>query len=126
MPGFLSGEAALREAVIDLQSHQVGVLAGMRAALETLFDRFDPLQLESQLSGRSFIDTVMPSHLRARLWEMYIAHFQALKQDAHEDFDRLFGEAFLEAYNAQVRRLESIDDETGRWSLPDPTDPKVG
>ncbi|HXW63758.1 MAG TPA: type VI secretion system-associated FHA domain protein TagH [Burkholderiaceae bacterium] len=126
MPGFLSGEAALREALIDLQSHQVGVLAGMRAALETLLDRFDPLQLESQLSSRSFIDTVMPSHLRARLWEMYIAHFQALKQDAHEDFDRLFGEAFLEAYNAQVRRLQSVDDETGRWLLSDPTDPKVG
>jgi len=125
MPGFLSGEAALREALIDLQSHQVGVLAGMQAALETLLDRFDPLQLETQLSSRSFIDTMMPSHLRARLWEMYVAHFHGLKQDAHEDFDRLFGEAFLEAYNAQVRRLQSIDESAGRGLSFDLTDPKV-
>ena len=126
MPGFLSGEAALREAVIDLQSHQVGVMAGMQAALETLLDRFDPLQLETQLSSRSFIDTMMPSLLRAKLWEMYIAQFHALKQEAHEDFDRLFGQAFLEAYNARVRRLQLIDENTGRGLPFEPTEPKAG
>jgi FHA domain-containing protein len=111
MQGFMSGPAALRDAVIDLQSHQVGVMAGMRAALAAVLDRFDPVQLETQLSSRSFIDALMPSHRRAKLWELYLEHFRALKEEAQEDFGRLFGEAFLEAYNAQVRSLEAAGDD---------------
>jgi FHA domain-containing protein len=111
MQGFLSGPAALRDAVIDLQSHQVGVMAGMRAALGAVLERFDPVQLESHLSSRSFVDTVMPSHRRAKLCELYVEHFRALKDEAQEDFGRLFGEAFREAYDAQVRSLEAAGDE---------------
>jgi FHA domain-containing protein len=126
MQGFLSGPAALRDAVIDLQSHQVGVMAGMRAALAAVLDRFDPVQLETQLSSRSFIDTVMPSHRRAKLWELYVEHFRGLKEEAQEDFGRLFGEAFREAYDAQVRNLEAAIDEAGAPVASYPAGPKVG
>ena len=123
--GFMSGPAALRDAVIDLQSHQVGVMAGMRAALGAVLERFDPVQLETQLSSRSFIDALMPSHRRAKLWELYVEHARALKDEAEDDFNRLFGEAFLEAYNAQVRSLESAGDDAGGPSAPHPAAPKV-
>ena len=126
MQGFMSGPAALRDAVIDLQSHQVGVMAGMRAALGAVLDRFDPVQLETQLSSRSFIDTLMPSHRRAKLWELYVEHSRALRDEAQDDFGRLFGEAFLEAYNAQVKSLEAAGDEGGRPAAPRPAGPKVG
>ncbi|MBV8211335.1 MAG: type VI secretion system-associated FHA domain protein TagH [Burkholderiaceae bacterium] len=111
MQGFMSGPAALRDSVIDLQSHQVGVMAGMRAALAAVLERFDPVQLETQLSARSFLDTLMPSNRRAKLWELYIEHARSLRDEAQDDFGRLFGEAFLEAYNAQVRALEAAADE---------------
>jgi type VI secretion system FHA domain protein len=126
MKGFLSGPAALRDAVIDLQSHQVGVMAGMRAALGAVLDRFDPVQLETQLTSRTFIDTVMPSHRRAKLWELYVEHFRALKDEAQEDFGRLFGEAFREAYDAQVQSLEAAVDEAGAPVASYPAGPKVG
>jgi FHA domain-containing protein len=126
MQGFMSGPAALRDAVIDLQSHQVGVMAGMRAALGAVLERFDPVQLETQLSSRSFIDTLMPSHRRAKLWELYVEHSRALRDEAQEDFGRLFGEAFLEAYNAQVKSLEAAGEEGGRPAAPRPVGPKVG
>jgi len=124
--GFLSGPAALRDAVIDLQSHQVGVMAGMRAALGAVLERFDPVQLETQLSSRSFIDALVPSHRRAKLWELYVEHFRALKDEAQDDFGRLFGEAFREAYNAQVRSLEAAGEEGGRPVVPHAAGPKAG
>ncbi|HEX4597750.1 MAG TPA: type VI secretion system-associated FHA domain protein TagH [Burkholderiaceae bacterium] len=125
MQGFMSGPAALRDAVIDLQSHQVGVMAGMRAALAAVLERFDPVQLETQLSSRSFIDALLPSHRRAKLWELYVEHARSLKDEAQDDFNRLFGEAFLEAYNAQVHSLESAGDDAGGPSAPHPASPKA-
>jgi FHA domain-containing protein len=124
--GFLSGPAALRDAVIDLQSHQVGVMAGMRAALAAVLDRFDPVHLESQLSARSVIDTLMPAHRRAKLWELYLEHYRSLKDEAQEDFSRFFGEAFREAYNAQVRALEAADEGAGSVASYPPGGPKAG
>jgi FHA domain-containing protein len=126
MQGFLSGPAALRDAVIDLQSHQVGVMAGMRAALGAVLERFDPVQLETQLSSRSFIDALVPSHRRAKLWELYVEHSRALRDEAEDDFGRLFGEAFLEAYNDQVKSLEAAGDEVGRPASARPGGPKAG
>jgi predicted component of type VI protein secretion system len=105
--GFLAGPAALREALIDLQSHQVAVMAGMRAALEAVLERFDPGKLEALLSTRSVFDSLLPAHRRARLWELYLEHYRSLREEAQEDFQRFFGEAFREAYEAQVRSLDS-------------------
>ena len=52
-PGFMPPVAAMRDAFDDLRAHQLGVMAGMRAALEGVLERFDPAQLEGQLTRRS-------------------------------------------------------------------------
>jgi hypothetical protein len=80
--GFLGGPAALRDALIDLQSHQVGLMAGMRAALEAVLDRFDPEKLEALLAKRSVFDSLRPAHRRARLWDVYVEHYRALRGEA--------------------------------------------
>jgi predicted component of type VI protein secretion system len=108
--GFLAGPAALRDALVDLQSHQVGVMAGMRAALEAVLDRFDPAKLEAHLTSRSVFDSLRPGHRRARLWEMYLEHYRSLREEAQEDFQRFFGQAFREAYEAQVRSLDAAQE----------------
>lgn len=105
--GFLAGPEALRDALVDLQSHQVGVMAGMRAALERMLDRFDPTKLDALLEARSVLDSLQPGRRRARLWDLYLEHYRALREEAQEDFQRFFGEAFREAYEAQVRSLEA-------------------
>jgi predicted component of type VI protein secretion system len=108
--GFLAGPTALRDALIDLQSHQVGVMAGMRSALEAVLDRFDPASLEALLTTRSMFDALRPAHRRARLWEAYLQHYRSLRGEAQEDFQRFFAEAFREAYEAQVRSLDAAND----------------
>src|SRR5216684_1546894 len=92
--GFLDGPSALRAALIDLQSHEVGMMAGMRAALDAVLDRFDPSKLETLLATGSVFDTFRPTHRRARLWALYQDHYNSLRGEAQEEFQRFFDEAF--------------------------------
>jgi predicted component of type VI protein secretion system len=108
--GFLPGATALRETMIDLQSHQIGTPAGMRSALEAVLDRFDPPKVEALLTTGSVFESLMPTHRRARLWELYLEHYRSVREDAQEDFQRLFGEAFRQAYEAQVRSLNAANE----------------
>jgi len=104
MRGFLPGAEALRNAMSDIQSHQVGVMAGMRSAIGSVLDSFDPVQLEGRLVSRSVLDSVLPAQRRARLWDVFLEHYRALRTEALEDFERLYGEAFLRAYEDEIAR----------------------
>lgn len=105
--GFLPGPAAIDQAMDDLVGHAVGTMAGMRAALDGVLDRFAPDQLEAKLTRQSVFDSVLPMHRRARLWELYLQHFQSVSDDAKDDFHSLFGKAFLQAYEEQLDRLDA-------------------
>ncbi len=48
-PGFLSGEAAIGDAVKDLAQHHVRAWRGVQAALRRMIDRFDPAAIEEVL-----------------------------------------------------------------------------
>ncbi|HOL38542.1 MAG TPA: type VI secretion system-associated FHA domain protein TagH, partial [Rubrivivax sp.] len=82
-------------------------MAGMRAALEGVLDRFSPDQLEAKLSGSSLLDSLLPMNRKARLWELYLQHFRTLRDEAEDDFHALFGKAFVAAYEQQVERLKA-------------------
>ena len=103
--GFLPASEAVRDAFEDLQSHQIGTMAGMRAALEGLLVQFEPALLERQLSKRSALDALLPSSRKARLWDMYVQHFESIRTEAEENFHDLYGKAFIAAYEKQVERL---------------------
>ncbi len=104
--GFLEGPAAMEDAMHDLVGHSIGTVAGMRAAIEGMLDRFDPAALEAKLSGGSMLDSLMPMNRKARLWELYLQHHKAIRDEAQEDFHAVFGKAFVSAYEQQVERLK--------------------
>lgn len=106
MRGFLAGPAAMTDAMNDLVGHSIGTVAGMRSALEGMLGRFAPQELESKLVGQSFLDSVLPMNRKAKLWELYLQHFETIREEAQEDFHTLFGKAFLAAYEQQLERLK--------------------
>ena len=106
-PGFMPAASAVRDAFNDLRAHQLGVMAGMKAALDGVLQRFDPQQLEAQLSSRSTLSNLIPSSRKAKLWELFQQLFGQLSSEAQDDFDELFGKAFLRAYEAQLDRLQT-------------------
>jgi FHA domain-containing protein len=105
--GFLPGPEAVEDVMDDLLGHAIGTMAGMRAALDGVLARFAPDQLEAKLVGHSMLDTLVPMNRRAKLWELYLQHFDAVRTEAHDDFHSLFGKAFLQAYEQQLDRLDA-------------------
>jgi FHA domain-containing protein len=100
--GFMPPLPAIKDAQESLRSHQVGFVAGMRAALETVVARFDPARLEARLTATAPTHTLLPVNHRAKLWEMYEELYGQISHEAQTDFHHLFGEEFLRAYQAKV------------------------
>ncbi len=105
--GFLPGDTAMAEAMSELVGHTIGTMAGMRAALEGVLERFTPEELEAKLDGNGVLDRVLPMTRKSRLWELYLQHYDTIRDAAQEDFHALFGKAFLAAYEQQVDRLRA-------------------
>jgi type VI secretion system FHA domain protein len=98
---FLSGTAALDDALEDIRHHQMAMLAGVRAAFDGLLAQFDPEHFESDnTSGRRALFAG-----RNRPWDRYREHFEGLMKNPDECFRRLFGEEFARAYEEQLARL---------------------
>jgi FHA domain-containing protein len=105
MRGFMAAPEAMQDAMTDLLGHAAGTMEGTRAALQGMLRRFEPAQLEAQLAEGGVLDKLMPGNRRARLWELYLQHFGRISESAREDFDELFGKAFVKAYEEQVDRV---------------------
>jgi FHA domain-containing protein len=105
--GFMPPDKAMRDAYDDLRAHQFGFLAGMKAALEGVLDRFDPAVLEGKLTQKkSMLATLVPATRKARMWEAFIELYAQISAEASDDFHELFGKEFLRAYEAYIDRLE--------------------
>jgi FHA domain-containing protein len=103
--GFLPPLQAAREAFDDLRAHQVALLAGMRAALDSVMARFDPVVLEQRMAPGGAWESLIPSQRKARLWAEYSQQFAQIVNEVEGDFDALLGRAFLKAYQAQLAEL---------------------
>jgi FHA domain-containing protein len=104
--GFMGPVEAMQDAYDDLRAHQIGFVAGMRAALEGVLGRFRPDELESRLSDKSFLDSVLPGNRKARLWDLYEQRYVDVLREAEDDFNSLFGREFLRAYEEQIDNLK--------------------
>jgi FHA domain-containing protein len=105
--GFMPPTEAMRDAFNDLRAHQVGMTAGMRAALLEVLLRFAPEKLEQRMTQHSLLDSVMPSARKSRLWDLYTDMYQQIKNEAADEFHALCGEAFLRSYDEEVKRLST-------------------
>jgi type VI secretion system FHA domain protein len=102
--GFLDPVQAVGDACEDLRSHELALMAGMRAAILGALRRFDPPAIE-----RAFDKSAKGFSLasrKAKLWEAFVAQQDKLARDAEEDFNKTFGRDFMVAYQTQLRRLK--------------------
>jgi len=103
--GFMAAAPAMRDTYNDLRAHQYGLLAGMRAALEGVLQRFDPGEIERRLNQRSMVKSLLPGSRKAALWDAFTEHYAQIRSEAEDDFDSLFGKAFLQAYEQHIVQL---------------------
>ena len=102
MPGFMRTADAMQDAFDDLRAHEIGVIAGMRAALSAVLKRFDPAVLEQRLGKGGLLDALVPNARESRLWNLFSERFHEILLEAEDDFQALFGQAFIKAYEEQV------------------------
>jgi type VI secretion system FHA domain protein len=105
-PGWLGPREAYQEAFDDLERHQLATLAGMQAAFAAVLKRFNPAALE-KMCERAAPGGLLGWFNRPRYWPFYRAYYEKLSQDSEAAFQQLFGEAFVRAYDEQMRHLES-------------------
>jgi type VI secretion system FHA domain protein len=105
LPGYLPPERAFAGAFVDLRAHELAVLAGTRAALAGVLRRFDPAVIEERLHEPGLLAKVFAGGHKTRMWDRMVQVYDQLALEADEDFQRLFGTAFAQAYEEQVRRL---------------------
>ncbi len=104
--GFMAPGEAMRDAYEDLRAHQFGVMAGMRAALEGVIAKFSPDQLEKRLTDKTMLDSLFAGSRKAKLWDQFVALYGDIAQETNDDFQAIFGRAFVKAYQEQVDRLK--------------------
>jgi FHA domain-containing protein len=103
--GFMSANAAMEDAYRDLVAHQFGFTAGTRAALAEVLNRFDPAKLEERLASKSMLDSLLPAHRKAKLWDLFTERYTQISAEAEDNFQRMLGKEFVQAYEAQVAKL---------------------
>ncbi|CAE6686599.1 type VI secretion system-associated FHA domain protein TagH [Paraburkholderia domus] len=104
--GYLPPDEALRRAFNDIEAHELAVLAGMRAALAHVLSRFNPGSIEAQLKDPGALEKVL-SNRKAKLWDLFVELQGAITREADDDFQKLFGRAFNDAYEAQIDALHA-------------------
>ncbi len=102
-PGYLEPETAFKEAMTDIKHHEIAVMAGMRAAFECLIEKFSPETVENSLRARGKGGKRLP--LTDRTWHYYLDYFREFKANAGDEFDGIFGQDFVRAYEEQIEQL---------------------
>lgn len=102
-PGFLSGEAAVTDAVRDLAHHHVRAWRGVQRALRRMIDRFDPAALEKELESGSAVGAMLSGGRGAMLWKLYRKRHREIAASAESRFLGEAGADFRDAYEEDER-----------------------
>ncbi|MGV7210367.1 type VI secretion system-associated FHA domain protein TagH [Oxalobacteraceae bacterium A2-2] len=113
MAGYMPPVQAMRSAFDDVKAHELAVIAGMRAALASVLQRFDPARIESRLAVPSVMDKMLSSSRKAKLWDSLVELYGEIAREADDDVQRLFSEKFAQAYEEQVERLRRAGNKPG-------------
>ncbi|NOT84797.1 MAG: type VI secretion system-associated FHA domain protein TagH [Methylococcaceae bacterium] len=94
--GFIASTTAIEEAFNDIMIHQLAMQAGIQASLTDLLKTFDPKIIEKQFEQGLVLQK------KSKCWDRYEDTYRNTVEDAVENF---FGEAFVKAYEQQMRKL---------------------
>ena len=106
MPGFMEPLESIEEAGHALRGHQLGVVAGCRATMDSVIGRLAPAKFEAAVASGGMLDSLVPSRRPAALWHEYVRRYGALAGEVKDQFKGAFGPAFLDAYEQEVHRFD--------------------
>ena len=96
---YLPPLKAMEEAIIDIKTHQLALMAGFQGALTSLLDKFEPENIISHASKSIF-------NTKANYWEQYKKIHHEVRQEAEDNVQKLLGEEFARAYEQQSKGIK--------------------
>lgn len=100
--GFMEPENAVREAVRDVQQHEMALLASVRDAVHSLLDALDPEAFERD-AKRGLLARLRGGPPDARCWRAFRARHQEIAAEAERRFLGSLGDDFVNAYERHNR-----------------------
>jgi type VI secretion system protein ImpI len=95
---YLDAHRAFAQSFDDLKAHQVQTFSAMQHALKLLLGEFDPDVIENALTSDRGLAGVVGSR-KARLWDLYVARWQARTQSNQDGMLNAFMDYFAECYD---------------------------
>jgi type VI secretion system FHA domain protein len=99
--GSMTPERAINDAMRDMRLHELAMANAMQRAARDMLASLSPRQVDEK-TQRGLLDA-LPERRKARLWDRYAALHRATEQALAEDFDSVFGKAFVRAYEQAMR-----------------------
>ncbi|SFU73581.1 type VI secretion system-associated FHA domain protein TagH [Xenorhabdus koppenhoeferi] len=107
VPGFMPSEEATQDILTELQAHQLGMIAGIHAIAADLLHSFNPVILEQTAGDKSYLPRLsLSSAYKASMWDYFTKYYQNIAGQI-EKKSALFGESFLQAYEAEISRYKN-------------------
>ena len=103
--GLLDPVQAVADACQELRTHQLALLAGMRAAVQGAVGRLEPGSIERAFDSGPKAFSL--ASRKARLWELFVAQQGKLSREARDEFHKAFGADFMAAYQAELKSLKA-------------------
>jgi FHA domain-containing protein len=102
----------MTEAYSDLTSHQMGMVAGMRSAMEDMIHRFDPAKIEAESTAKGVLSRISRAHGRSDYWDAYCARYQGIADALGNDFQDFYAQAFIRAYEEEIAGCAKVASST--------------
>ncbi|CDG21497.1 Conserved hypothetical protein with FHA domain (probable component of SST VI cluster) [Xenorhabdus poinarii G6] len=107
IPGLMPLEQATRDILLELQAHQSGMMAGVRAAAAEILHQFHPAILEQKAREDDCLPRLsLLSTNKAAMWDYLSKYYQKTIHEFEQD-SVLLSENFLQAYEAEVNRYKN-------------------
>ncbi len=107
---YLQGVPAFREALDDLRTHEVAILAAVHASIEGVIAGFDPGPLKNKLRHIAPVSAATPVLNSAKCWRLYEDYYQEVAARLRDDARLGFLKEFAHAYETAVERLRDESD----------------
>ena len=99
---YLDARRALAQSFDDLKGHQVRTFSAMQHALRLMLGEFDPDVIENTTTSDRGLAAVVGSR-KARLWDVYVARWQARTQSHADGMLNAFMDYFADCYDHDER-----------------------
>jgi type VI secretion system FHA domain protein len=103
---YLQPLEAFQDAFEDIRTHQLAMLAGMRAGFDSVLERLDAATLQEQFDKQIKRGGLLSLASKSRYWDLFEEYCRELETDRDTSFRRLFGEEFAAAYESQLDKLK--------------------